>query len=73
MPSFAWAVDNLTPGPPVGPDLSGASVSGRTLTLTFDGPLDEGSEPAADAFRVSTLARRRARPAAMRGEGAGSR
>ena len=53
--NFTTAVDNETPGPVVGPDYAGASVSGRTLTVTFDGPLDEGSAPAGDAFRVTTL------------------
>ena len=36
-----------------GPVLSSASVTGSTLSLTFDEDLDEGSVPAAAAFSVS--------------------
>ena len=36
-----------------GPVLSSASVTGSTLSLTFDEELDEGSVPAAAAFSVS--------------------
>ena len=38
---------NVTP-----PAFSSASVNGAALTVTFDGGLDPGSEPAADAFTV---------------------
>ena len=42
-------VDGARPAPIAG----GAVANGTTLTLTFDEALDEGSQPAADAFAVS--------------------
>ncbi len=42
-----------TPRETVPPELSGASVDGATLTLTFNEALDEDSEPATTAFTVT--------------------
>ena len=42
-----------TPRETVPPELSAASVDGRTLTLAFNEALDENSEPATTAFTVT--------------------
>ena len=42
-----------TPRETVPPELSGASVDGATLTLTFNEALDEDSKPATTAFTVT--------------------
>ena len=42
-----------TPRETVPPELSGASVDGATVTLTFNEALDEDSEPATTAFTVT--------------------
>ena len=42
-----------TPGEITPPKLSGATVDGTTLTLTYDEALDENSVPAAETFTVS--------------------
>ncbi|MDE0194894.1 MAG: SwmB domain-containing protein, partial [bacterium] len=44
---IGWTVTNNTP-----PAFSSAAVNGATLTITFDGALDESSVPAAGAFAV---------------------
>ena len=44
---------NGTPRETVPPDLSGASVDGATLTLTFNEDLDESSAPPTTAFTVT--------------------
>ena len=44
------AVTNLTP--PEGPIISGATVSGTTLTVTFLKDLDEATAPPGNAFKV---------------------
>ena len=49
----AWSSRIATPGDRVRPELSAAVVAGETLTLTWSEALDEGSEPAAEAFAVS--------------------
>ena len=49
----AWSSRIATPGDRVRPELSAAAVDGDTLTLTWSEALDEGSQPAADAFAVS--------------------
>ena len=49
--SFTGQVRNETPDPPE-PVVSGASVSGATLTLTFDEALDTTAAPPASVFTV---------------------
>ena len=49
----ATAEATRTPGDRVRPELATAVVNGETLTLTWSEALDEGSEPAAEAFAVS--------------------
>ena len=44
---LAGTVPNVTP-----PSFSSATVDGDALTVTFNGPLDEGAVPAASAFTV---------------------
>ena len=44
-------IETTVPGP--APALTGASVDGATLTLTWDEALDEGSVPGTDAFAVT--------------------